>query len=81
MLLWSKFWARWVSAIYYKSYLHAAQGASFMPSNEADLQMMTDVFLLRKAVYELGFELNHRPESVNIPLQGILDLVNQDKPQ
>ena len=78
LLLWSKFWARWVSAIYLKSYLQAAQGASFLPTNEADLQMMMDVFLLRTAVYELGYELNHRPDSVNIPLQGILELVNPD---
>jgi len=79
LLLWSKFWARWVSAIYYQAYLQAAQGASFLPTKEADLQLMMDVFVLRKAVYELGYELNHRPESVNIPLQGILELVNQDK--
>ncbi|HEV2694663.1 MAG TPA: maltose alpha-D-glucosyltransferase [Verrucomicrobiae bacterium] len=72
---WSKFWARWVSAVFYSSYLQAAKGASFLPSNEADLQAMMEIFLLRKAVYELGYELNNRPDWVKIPLQGILELV------
>ena len=75
MLSWSKFWARWVSAVFYKAYLQAAQGASFLPANETDLRTMMDIFLLRKAIYELGYELNNRPDWVKIPLQGILELV------
>ena len=75
LLAWSKFWARWVSAVFYKSYLEAAKGASFLPATEADLQMMMEIFLLRKAIYELGYELNNRPDWVKIPLQGILELL------
>ncbi len=37
---------------------------------------MMDAYLLRKAVYELGYELNDRPDWVWIPLQAILELVN-----
>ncbi len=33
---------------------------------------MLDAYLLSKAVYELGYELNNRPHWVAIPLQGIL---------
>ena len=61
MISWARFWARWVSAIFYKSYLEAAAGATFLPPTDSDLQMMTEVFLLRKAIYELGYELNNRP--------------------
>jgi maltose alpha-D-glucosyltransferase/alpha-amylase len=39
--------------------------------------MMTEVFLLRKAIYELGYELNNRPDWVKIPLQGILELMEE----
>jgi maltose alpha-D-glucosyltransferase/alpha-amylase len=39
--------------------------------------MMTEIFLLRKSIYELGDKLNNRPDWVKIPLQGILDLINE----
>jgi maltose alpha-D-glucosyltransferase/alpha-amylase len=31
--------------------------------------------MLDKALYELNYELNNRPEWVRIPLWGILDLI------
>jgi maltose alpha-D-glucosyltransferase/alpha-amylase len=36
---------------------------------------MLDALVLEKAIYELGYELNNRPDWVRIPLQGILDLL------
>jgi maltose alpha-D-glucosyltransferase/alpha-amylase len=32
-------------------------------------------FLLEKAIYELGYELNNRPDWVKIPLRGIRQLM------
>ena len=32
---------------------------------------MLNVYLLEKAVYELGYELNHRPEWIMTPIKGI----------
>jgi maltose alpha-D-glucosyltransferase/alpha-amylase len=77
MLLWSRFWARWVSAIFFKAYLQTAGKAAFLPPAQSDLQMMTEVFLLRKMVCELGWELANRPDWVKIPLQGILEMMNE----
>jgi maltose alpha-D-glucosyltransferase/alpha-amylase len=31
--------------------------------------------MLEKAVYELGYELNNRPDWLHVPLQGILELL------
>jgi maltose alpha-D-glucosyltransferase/alpha-amylase len=64
LISWAHFWARWVSAIFYKGYLQAAGTATFLPPTKPTLQMMTEIFLLRKAIYELGYELNHRPDWV-----------------
>jgi len=75
MHLWSQFWARWVGAIFFRAYRETAGTARFMPSTEADLQVMTESFLVRKAIYELGYELNNRPDWVRIPLQGIIELM------
>jgi len=77
MISWGRFWARWVSAVFYKSYRQTAGPAPFLPAKEADLQLMMDIYLLRKSVYELGYELNNRPGWVRIPIQGILELLNE----
>jgi predicted trehalose synthase len=38
------------------------------------------VFELEKAVYELRYELNNRPDWVKIPVAGILRLLDEDVP-
>ena len=37
--------------------------------------MLLDTFLLEKALYEVRYELNNRPDWVPIPLRGILSLM------
>ena len=69
---WARFWHLWVSAAYLQAYLETAEGAAFLPAAADDLELLLDVFLVEKAVYELGYELNNRPDWVSIPLQGIL---------
>ena len=39
------------------------------------MNILLDVYLLEKALYELGYELNNRPDWVRIPLAGILQLL------
>jgi maltose alpha-D-glucosyltransferase/alpha-amylase len=37
---------------------------------------MIETYLLEKALYELNYELNNRPDWVGIPLRGILGLLD-----
>ena len=46
--------------------------------DEPELKVLLDAYLLEKAVYELGYELNNRPDWVKVPLQGILQLMESD---
>ena len=73
---WARFWYLWVSVTFLKAYLTVAAQASFLPSIREELQMLLEAHLLEKAVYELGYELNNRPDWVKIPLQGILQLLD-----
>lgn len=36
-----------------------------------------DLFCLEKAVYEIVYESGHRPDWIDVPLQGLVDLANQ----
>ena len=73
---WARYWYEWVSAAFLKTYLETAQSAAFLPKTREELAILLDAYLLEKAVYELGYELNHRPAWVWIPLHGIRDLLD-----
>ena len=72
----ARFWHVWVSAAFMKAYLDVAGDAPFMPKARAEAQVLLDAHLLEKAVYELAYELNSRPNWARIPLTGILDLLH-----
>jgi maltose alpha-D-glucosyltransferase/alpha-amylase len=72
---WARFWHLWVSVAYLKTYMEVVRDAAFLPSSPDEVKLLLDVFLVEKAVYELGYELNNRPGWVTIPLEGILETV------
>jgi maltose alpha-D-glucosyltransferase/alpha-amylase len=77
---WARYWSVWVGTTFLRSYLDSAGSAPFIPDDETALKAMLDVELLRKAIYELGYELNNRPDWVEITFQVLLDLLNPDNP-
>jgi maltose alpha-D-glucosyltransferase/alpha-amylase len=68
---WADLWYRQMSSVFLQSYLKTTTGAIFIPKNSDDLQIMLEAYLLDKAVYEIGYELNNRPDWVVIPIRGI----------
>jgi maltose alpha-D-glucosyltransferase/alpha-amylase len=71
----AQLWRLWVSSAFLKSYLEVASGGQFLPRSRKELQSLLDTYLLEKAVYELGYEMNNRPEWIGIPLQGIRQIL------
>ena len=59
---WMQFWIAWTSAAFLKSYMAVAHGQPFLPATVEESQILLDVYLLEKALYELRYELNNRPE-------------------
>ena len=68
---WADLWYRQMSSLFLQSYLNTTADAIFVPHNTDDLQIMLEAYLLDKAVYEIGYELNNRPDWVVIPIRGI----------
>lgn len=71
MRQWAGLWQRWTSASFLKEYLAVVANAPFVPQTPDELRVLLDAFVLEKAIYELGYELNNRPAWVGIPLRGI----------
>lgn len=48
-----------------------------MPKDRKAFEVLLRCFLLEKAVYEVGYELNSRPDWVAIPMRGIERLLKR----
>ena len=72
---WARYWYIWVSLTFVRAYRETAGDAAFLPETRDEFKILIEAFILSKAVYELGYELGHRPDWVSIPLIGILDIL------
>jgi maltose alpha-D-glucosyltransferase/alpha-amylase len=76
---WAEIWYSLVSGIYLNTYLDEMSATGLLPASAQDRKVLIETYLLEKAVYELGYELDHRPEWVKIPLRGVLRIVEKQK--
>jgi maltose alpha-D-glucosyltransferase/alpha-amylase len=72
---WAGYWYAWVATAFLQAYVETAGDAVFLPKLADERRVLLDTHLLDKALYELAYELNNRPEWVRIPLRGIAQLV------
>jgi maltokinase len=70
-------WEDRARAAFLDGYFGRADPA-LLPPGEAPTRQLLSVFELEKAVYELRYELNNRPDWVAIPVAGILRLIDAD---
>ena len=76
---WVQAWYRYNAGIFLASYQKVVADSHFMPTEQEEVDIMLHAFMLDKALYELGYELNNRPEWVSIPLRGIMELLVVDQ--
>ena len=76
---WARFWDFWVSVSYVKGYLNTAANAFFLPKSQDEFNLMLGVYVLEKAIYELAYELNNRPGWADVPIAGILQIVQPEE--
>jgi maltose alpha-D-glucosyltransferase/alpha-amylase len=72
---WADFWSMWTGARFLRGYFERLGDAPFIPASRKETELLLDTFLLEKALYEIGYELNNRPAWVQVPLQGILRMM------
>lgn len=72
---WLSVWHSWVTALYLKSYLGALGTSPLLPEQDEQLSMLLDFFIMNKCIYEVGYEVNNRPDWLTIPLEGLSTLL------
>ncbi|GBD39392.1 Trehalose synthase/amylase TreS [bacterium HR37] len=72
---WAVVWYKYISGAFLRSYLDTVKDAPFIPKEKEELSAMLKAYLLEKAVYELGYELNNRPDWLVVPIRGIKSLL------
>jgi len=78
MTAWARLWQTWSSWAFLKEYIAVAGSAPFMPKNPDEMRVLLNAFQMEKAVYEVGYELNNRPDWLRVPLAGIEQLLKID---
>jgi maltose alpha-D-glucosyltransferase / alpha-amylase len=74
---WADTWQHWAADAFLKGYLTTMEDAPLVPPDGSVRHRLLSAFMLDKALYELGYELNNRPEWVRIPLVGIRKLIGR----
>jgi maltose alpha-D-glucosyltransferase/alpha-amylase len=73
--VWARAWSSWVSSAFLAGYLDVARGSRIVPRSDADLELMLEFLLIEKCVYEIGYELNNRPDWIEIPMRALVELL------
>lgn len=72
---WVDPWYDIVSGVFLHAYLIATENTGIIPKAEDELHTLLNIYVLEKAIYELGYEVNNRPEWIEIPAKGIKSLI------
>jgi len=75
---WAKLWKTWVSAEFLKAYRSVA--ADLIPGDPKVARQLLDLLVLEKALFELRYELDYRPDWVQTPILGVLSLSQSGDP-
>ncbi|MGM0675243.1 MAG: maltose alpha-D-glucosyltransferase, partial [Spirochaetota bacterium] len=68
---WIDPWFTYISGVFLDGYMETVDGVDFVPEDPEELRVILEVFMLEKAVYEIGYEINNRPSWLKIPVNGI----------
>jgi maltose alpha-D-glucosyltransferase/alpha-amylase len=64
-------WRAWTSFVFVRAYVSAAQRGGFLPPSGRERRILMDALLAERAIHELHYELNHRPEWAMMPITAL----------
>ena len=72
----ARVWEQHAAGAFLAGYGAAIAGSGIAPLEAAQRQALVDLFTLEKALYEVRYEMDNRPDWVSIPIKGILALLS-----
>lgn len=70
-------WYKLIRDTYLDAYLGTFGSPHPIFYDNSEINYLLLIYLLEKAVYELGYEISYRPSWVKIPLKGIVDVIRE----
>ena len=68
-------WTRNASERLTSAYLESIGESELVPADRADADLLLDVFVLYKGMYEIRYELANRPDWVHWPLTAVVEMI------
>jgi trehalose synthase-fused probable maltokinase len=69
-------WEDAAARAFFDAYLAMVKGGLGAPADVDECERTIRFFMLEKAFYEIAYELANRPDWVDVPLRGVLELIN-----
>jgi len=76
---WVGLWERQARKAFLEGYVEGARGSASYPEDEEKAGALIELFTLEKALYEIRYELDNRPDWIGIPVRGIVGLVEREE--
>ena len=68
-------WSHYSARLFLQGYLESEGIKELIPEKQEDFQMLLEIFMLEKAMYELLYEMESRRSLTALPLMGIQDIL------
>jgi maltose alpha-D-glucosyltransferase/alpha-amylase len=65
----------WAGHAFWAGYRQRAHGTVFLPQSVLHTQLLLEVHVLQKAMYEIRYELDRRPDWIEVPLAALARMV------
>lgn len=68
---WAEYWVEIITKAFLQGYFSTASPAGLISTSQDHTDLLLRIFLLDKAIQEIGYELSYRPSFVEIPLLAV----------
>ncbi len=74
---WARLWVERMANTLAVTYFAAVQGTSFLSADMEEYQTLLKLYVLSRALHELGHELAHHSEFIDVPLDAVARMISE----